>query len=129
MPLLDKQWSFRDKKRNKESAGKRGDTPLHVASRNGNLGKVKDILQNNDEGRLNDLMSRKNQDGETALYVAAENNQRLVVVELLKHADLQSAGIKANNGFDAFHVAARLGHLGKSLPFFLLLTETNCYLL
>jgi hypothetical protein len=42
------------------------------------------------------------------LYVAAE-----VVRLILMVSDLQMAGIKANNSFDAFHIAAKQGHLGK----------------
>jgi hypothetical protein len=36
-----------------------------------------------------------------------------VVREMIKYYDLAGAGIKARNGFDAFHVAAKRGDLGK----------------
>ncbi|KAH0773924.1 hypothetical protein KY290_011061 [Solanum tuberosum] len=118
--LMEKQKSFRiamerqlsfgggERKRGKESPGKRGDSPLHLAVRAGNLGKVKEIVHSKS---TNDLLSKKNQEGETVLYVAAENGHSLVVAELLKHLDLQTASILANNGFDAFHIAAKQGHL------------------
>ncbi|TMX04191.1 hypothetical protein EJD97_010829 [Solanum chilense] len=117
--LMEKQKSFRiamerqlsfggERKRGKESPGKRGDSPLHLAVRAGNLGKVKEIVHSKS---TNDLLSKQNQEGETVLYVAAENGHSLVVAELLKHLDLQTASILANNGFDAFHIAAKQGHL------------------
>lgn len=126
--LMEKQKSFRiamerqlsfggERKRGKESPGKRGDSPLHLAIRAGNLGKVKEIVHSKS---TNDLLSKQNQEGETVLYVAAENGHSLVVAELLKHLDLQTASILANNGFDAFHIAAKQGHLGESYDAFLL---------
>lgn len=126
--LMEKQKSFRiamerqlsfgggERKRGKESPGKRGDSPLHLAVRAGNLGKVKEIVQKLDNSKgISDLLSKQNQEGETALYVAAENGHTLVVAELLKHLDLQTASILARNGYDAFHVAAKQGHIGESL--------------
>lgn len=123
--LMEKQKSFRiamerqlsfggDRKRGKESPEKRGDSPLHLAVRAGNLGKVKEIVQKLDSKGINDLLSKQNQEGETVLYVAAESGHSLVVAELLKYLDLQTASILANNGYDAFHVAAKQGHLGES---------------
>lgn len=118
--LMEKQKSFRiamerqlsfggERKKSKESPGKRGDTPLHLAARGGNLLKVIDILQRFDANAVTDLLSKKNQEGETALYVAAENGHALVVSEFLKHLDLRTASIAANNGYDPFHVAAKQG--------------------
>ncbi|KAK2978328.1 hypothetical protein RJ640_000158, partial [Escallonia rubra] len=91
--------------------GKRGDSPLHLAARGGNLGKVKEIFQKLDEEGIKELLSKKNQEGESALYVATENGHFMVVGEFLKHLDLQTASIAANNGYDPFHVAAKQGHL------------------
>ena len=112
VPEIDNQESFRERK-NKGPAQKRGDSPLHVASRNGNLIKVKEILLSG--SNLNDAVSAMNNDWETPLYVAAENGQLEVIREILKHSDTQSAAIKAKNGLDAFHIAAREGHVGKDL--------------
>ncbi|KAK4489082.1 hypothetical protein RD792_004876 [Penstemon davidsonii] len=124
--LMEKQKSFRiamernlsfggERKKSKDSPGKRGDSPLHLAARAGNLGKVKEIIQkfdNNITNGIKDLLSKKNHEGETPLYVAAENGHTLVVGEFLKHSDAEIASIPANNGFDPFHVAARQGHHG-----------------
>lgn len=120
--LMEKQKSFRlamerqlsfgpDRKRGKESPGKRGDSQLHWAARASNLGKVKDILGRFDGDSLRELISKQNQEGETVLYVAAENGQALIVCELLKHSDLHSASVPAKNGLDPFHIAAKQGHL------------------
>lgn len=111
--LMEKQQSFREKK-NKGVSQKRGDSPLHLASRAGNLLQVREILSGGAySGHLNDLISAQNNDGETPLYVAAENGQLEVVHEILKQSDAQSASLKAKNGLDAFHIAAKQGHVGK----------------
>lgn len=123
--LLDKQKSFRitmerqrsfgaDKKKSKDSPGKRGDTQLHLAARAGNLVKVKEIIErfdNINDGVVKDWLVKQNQEGETPLYVAAENGHTLVVVELLKYLDAETSSISANNGYDPFHIAAKQGHL------------------
>ncbi|MCD7454258.1 hypothetical protein HAX54_024141 [Datura stramonium] len=113
--VMERQVSFSvEKKRGKESPGKRGDSPLHLAARAGNLGKVKELVQkfdNNNSKGIKELLSLQNQQGETALYIAAENGHTLVVAEILKHLDLQVASLVANNGYDAFQVAAKQGHL------------------
>ncbi|KAL8030524.1 hypothetical protein ABFX02_14G291400 [Erythranthe guttata] len=120
--LMEKQKSFRialerqltfgggDRKKSKDSPGKRGDSPLHLAARAGNLGKAKEIIQKIENGAI-DLLSKQNQEGETPLYAAAENGHTLVVEEFLKHSDVETCSIPANNGFDPFHVAAKQGHL------------------
>lgn len=137
--LLEKQKSFRavmerqlsfmggggssnDKRKYRDSPGKKGDSPLHLAARTGNLSRVKEILHNCDGQEAKKLLSNQNQEGETPLYVAAENGYSMVVSELLKHMDLQTASVAARNGYDPFHVAARQGHLGKpkSLCFILI---------
>ncbi|XP_039133156.1 LOW QUALITY PROTEIN: ankyrin repeat-containing protein At5g02620-like [Dioscorea cayenensis subsp. rotundata] len=106
----DKQQGFREKK-NRDSFGKRGDTPLHLAARAGNATQVTKLISECDESLLKEFVSKQNQDGETALYVAAENGHVEVVQEILKVSDVLSAGIKATNSFDAFHIAAKQGHL------------------
>lgn len=105
---MEKQQSF---KRNKDSPGKRGDTNLHLAARAGNAAHVQKIFDCDPE-KVGELVAHQNQDGETALYVSAEKGHVDVVCEILKVCDVHSAGIKANNSFDAFHIAAKQGHLG-----------------
>ncbi|XP_075523653.1 ankyrin repeat-containing protein At5g02620-like [Primulina tabacum] len=122
--LMEKQKSFRlamerqlsfggERKKNKDSPGKRGDSPLHLAARSGNLGRVKEIIQkfDNINNGVRDLLSIQNLEGETSLYVSAENGHVSVVGELLNYSDVEVASIAANNGYDPFHVAAKQGHL------------------
>lgn len=99
------------KKMTKQLTGKRDDTALHSAARAGNLAEVKDILTGTEEAKLKELLPKQNQSGETALYVAAEYGHVDLVAEMIKCYDLADAGIKARNGFDAFHIAAKEGHL------------------
>ncbi|GJM99267.1 hypothetical protein PR202_ga16354 [Eleusine coracana subsp. coracana] len=105
---MEKQQSF---KRNKDSPGKRGDTALHLAARAGSVAHVQKIFADCDPEIVGELAARQNQDGETALYVSAEKGHVDAVCEILKACDVHSAGIKANNSFDAFHIAAKQGHL------------------
>lgn len=115
--VMEKQLSFinGERKKSRESPGKRGDSPLHLAARAGNLGRVREILQNCDGNGSKDLMAKQNQEGETPFYVAAENGHASVAAEMLKHLDLQTSSITARNGYDPFHVAAKQGHLGKNV--------------
>ncbi|XP_073299565.1 ankyrin repeat-containing protein At5g02620-like [Primulina huaijiensis] len=122
--LMEKQKSFRlamerqlsfggERKKNKDSPGKRGDSPLHLAARAGNLGRVKEIIQkfDNINNGVTDLLSNQNQEGETPLYVSAENGHVSVVGELLSYSNVEVASLAASNGYDPFHVAAKQGHL------------------
>ncbi|KAF8396684.1 hypothetical protein HHK36_018309 [Tetracentron sinense] len=106
-----RQQSFRRKKMTKQLTGKRDDTPLHSAARAGNLGLVMEILSSTKDEELKELLSKQNQSGETTLYVAAEYGYVDVVKEMMKYFDMVSAGIKARNGSDAFHIAAKQGDL------------------
>jgi len=112
--VMEKQFNFggAEKKKTKESPGKRGDLPLHLFARAGNLTKIKEVLQNCDHITCRNVLSKQNQDGETPLYVAAENGHALVVGEFLKYLDLHAASIGARSGYDPFHIAARQGHVG-----------------
>lgn len=115
---MERQLSFgADKKRSKDSPGKRGDSALHLAARAGNLSKVKEIFNKVDASVIKDLPSKQNQEGETALFVAAENGHAFVVGEFLKYVDVETASIAANSGYDPFHVAAKQGHLGECCIF------------
>lgn len=94
-----------------------------TAVRSGDLKSVKEIIKN--EGSDPDhpaaaaasissgLMELQNDNGETALYVAAENNHEEIFSYLLNFCHLQIVKIKSKvSGVDAFHVAAKHGHLG-----------------
>ncbi|KAJ7947725.1 Ankyrin repeat-containing protein [Quillaja saponaria] len=105
------QTSTPRKKMTKQLTGKRDDTPLHSAARAGNLATLNEILTGTEESELKELLPKQNQSGETALYVAAEYGYVDVVREMIKYYDLADAGIKARNGFDAFHIAAKQGDI------------------
>lgn len=128
--VMERQLSFiagGERKKNRDSPGKRGDLLLHLAARAGNLSEVKEILQNCEESESIEQLSKQNQEGETPLYVAAENGHSLVVGEMLKHIDLKTASIAARNGYDALHVAAKQGHLGKLFNFPFVLSRLSCF--
>ncbi|XP_057480170.1 ankyrin repeat-containing protein At5g02620-like [Actinidia eriantha] len=106
------QQSTPRKKMTKQLTGKRDDTPMHSAARAGQIGVVMEILTGADgEDELLELLVRQNQAGETALYVAAEYGYVNLVREMIKYYDLVAASIKARNGFDALHIAAKQGDL------------------
>ncbi|XP_071710055.1 ankyrin repeat-containing protein At5g02620-like [Rutidosis leptorrhynchoides] len=90
---------------------KRDDTSLHIAIRAGDIYAALEILRNTEELKLKELLSKTNQSGETVLYVAAEYGCVDLVKEMMKYYDLEAAGIKAKNGCDAFHIAAKQGDL------------------
>lgn len=111
---MEKQKSFRMmslERRNRDSPGKRGDNPLHLAARSGSVPHAQKILAELDRAQVGEMAAKQNQDGETPLYVAAEKGHAEVVRVILMVSDVQTAGIKANNSFDAFHIAAKQGHL------------------
>ncbi|XVE61805.1 hypothetical protein DITRI_Ditri06bG0068700 [Diplodiscus trichospermus] len=99
------------KKMTKQLTGKRDDTRLHSAVRAGDLELVLEIISGGEDGELKDLLSKQNQTGETALYVAAECGYADLVKEMIKYYDIVLAGVKARNGYDAFHIAAKQGDL------------------
>ncbi|KAL6503150.1 hypothetical protein OROHE_023779 [Orobanche hederae] len=109
---MERQQSFHKKQMKKQLTGKRDDTALHSAARAGNLEVILEIInEKGEEAALNELLSKQNQSGETALYVAAECGHVDLVEKLVKYYDIGYAAIKAKNGFDAFHIAAKLGEL------------------
>ena len=87
---------------------------LHSAVSAENLGLVVEILATNEGKELKELLSKQNQSGETALYVAAKLGYVDFVMEMIKYYDIGDAAIKARNGSDAFHIAAKQGNLGIS---------------
>ena len=98
----------------KQLTGKKDDSPLHSAARNGNLSLVNALISGASEEELGELLTKQNQAGETALFVAAEYGYIDVVIEMIKYYDAAMAGIKAKNGFDALHMAAKQGDVGIS---------------
>ncbi|XP_044493183.1 ankyrin repeat-containing protein At2g01680-like [Mangifera indica] len=61
---------------------------------------------------VSDLMAMQNDGGETVLYVAADHNFQEVFSYLLKFCDVDIVKIRSKSDLDAFHVAAKRGHLG-----------------
>ncbi|KAB1205822.1 hypothetical protein CJ030_MR7G027989 [Morella rubra] len=88
------------------------------AVRSGDLDSLKQLLDKlaGDEpsngSTVHDLMALQNDAGETVLYVAAENNLQEVFTYLLGFSDIQTLKIRSKSDMDAFHVAAKRGHLG-----------------
>lgn len=81
------------------------------AVRSDDLESLKNIIQN--EGSdPSSLMALQNDEKETAIYIAAENNFLESFIYLLSFCDLQTVKIRAKSDMDAFHVAAARGHLG-----------------
>ncbi|KAI5020527.1 hypothetical protein ZWY2020_045415 [Hordeum vulgare] len=62
------------------------------------------------------MAAEANEVGETPLLAAAEKGHLEVVVELLRHLDVQGVAAKNRSGYDALHVAAREAHHGVRLP-------------
>ncbi|KDP35568.1 hypothetical protein JCGZ_09006 [Jatropha curcas] len=106
-----RQKSFWQTKMTKQLTKKRDDSLLHAAAREGNLEMVREMMSETAEAELKEMLSKQNQSGETALYVAAECGHADLVKEMMKYYDTGSASIKARNGCDAFHIAAKQGEL------------------
>nr|KJB78176.1 hypothetical protein B456_012G182300 [Gossypium raimondii] len=93
---------------------------LFVAVRSGELEAVKQILdklKKDDEAcdgssTVYDLMAAQSESGATAFYIAAENNFIEVFDYLIKFCDVEIVKIRSKSDMNAFHVAAKLGHLG-----------------
>lgn len=81
------------------------------AVRSGDLESVKVIIKN-EACDPAVLMALQNDAGESALYIAAENNYEEIFNYLLKFCDVQIAMIRSKSSMHAFHVAAKAGHLG-----------------
>ncbi|KAL0366578.1 UNVERIFIED_CONTAM: Ankyrin repeat-containing protein [Sesamum radiatum] len=149
--LMEKQKSFRiamerqlsfggDKKKSKDSPGKRGETPLYVAAENGHTLVVGEFLRHSDaetssipanngydpfhvaakQGHLDvlkellrffpSLVMTTDTTNSTALHTAAAQGH-IDVVNLLLDIDSNLAKIARNNGKTVLHTAARMGRL------------------
>lgn len=88
------------------------------AVRSGDLDSVKRLLDEltgeelSDGSAVSDLLALQNDGGETALYIAAANNFLELFRFLLRFSDIQILKIRSKADMDAFHVAAKRGHLG-----------------
>ncbi|KAH9672078.1 ANK REP REGION domain-containing protein [Citrus sinensis] len=108
-PPSEQQQSW--KKMKKQLTAKRDDTPLQSLVRTGSVELVLDMISSYGDMELREMLSKMNQSGETALYVAAEYGYVDMVREMIRYHDTSLAGIKARNGYDAFHIAAKQGCL------------------
>lgn len=106
------------------------------AVKSGHLKYVKDSLENDGSdsnypsASTSSVMELRNDKGETCLYVAAESNQEEVFSYLLKYCDVDVVKIKsAKTGLDAFHVAAKNGHLGISPLLSMYIYSTSFYII
>nr|POE97874.1 ankyrin repeat-containing protein [Quercus suber] len=95
--------------------------PFFSTVRSGDLGSLKQLLDKlsgddpSDTSTISDLMALQNDAGETALFLAAANNLHEIFSYLLSFSDIQTLKIRSNSDMDAFHIAAKLGHLGMLL--------------
>ncbi|KAJ7942881.1 Ankyrin repeat-containing protein [Quillaja saponaria] len=89
-----------------------------TAVRSGDLDGLKHFVDQltkdelSDGSSLSDLMSLQNDSGETVLYIAAEKNLQEVFSYLLQFSDVETVKIRSKSDMNAFHVAAKQGHLG-----------------
>lgn len=103
-----------------------------TAVRSGDLDSLKQIV-GEQPSDVSDLMSLQTDAGETALYIAADNNLEEVYSYLVKLCDFETVKIRSKSDLDAFHLAAKKGHLGRFsfslfLPLFLLLCLVTVFL-
>ncbi|XP_030959717.1 ankyrin repeat-containing protein At2g01680 [Quercus lobata] len=91
--------------------------PFFSAVGSGDLDSLKQLLDKlsgddpSDTSTISDLMTLQNDAGETALYLAAADNRHEIFSYLLRFSDIQTLKIRSNSDMDAFHIAAKLGHL------------------
>jgi len=74
--------------------------------------KLVEKVKNEEGSSLSDVMSLQNDAGESALYIAAENNLQEIFSYLLNLCDFEAVKIRSKSDMNAFHVAAKRGHLG-----------------
>uniref|UniRef100_A0A7N0TC12 PGG domain-containing protein n=1 Tax=Kalanchoe fedtschenkoi TaxID=63787 RepID=A0A7N0TC12_KALFE len=84
---------------------------LFTAVRSGDLQSVKAHLDDPAGDSSSALMSLQNEAGETLIYIAAEGNLVEVFGYLLGFCDLEVVKIRSRSDMNAFHVAAKHGHL------------------
>lgn len=72
------------------------------------------IDESSPSSAVSELMSVQNDAGETAVYIAAAENLQDVFSYLIGFCSLEAVKIRSKSDMDAFHVAAKRGHLGMS---------------
>lgn len=89
------------------------------AVRSGDLEGLKELLQKLNKGEssngsssISELMSMQNDAGETLLFIAAESGFKEVFSFLIGFCDFEVVKIRSKSDLNAFHVAAKCGHLG-----------------
>ncbi|KAK4261796.1 hypothetical protein QN277_004748 [Acacia crassicarpa] len=93
------------------------DQSVFSTVRSGDLDGLKHILdllkkeESSNGFSVSDLMSLQNDAGETPLYIAAEHNLREVFSYILKLCDFEVVKSRSKYDMNAFHVAAKRGHL------------------
>lgn len=80
--------------------------------------KLVEQVKNEEGSSLNDVMSLQNDAGETALYIAADNNLKDIFSFLLSFCDFEVVKIRSKADMNAFHAAAKRGNLGCYFYFF-----------
>ncbi|MQM06833.1 hypothetical protein Taro_039668 [Colocasia esculenta] len=114
------------KKYVKQVTGRHNDTEIHLAAQRGDLAGVRQILSEIDAQMMGTaggaefdasvaeirsaIVNEVNEQGETALMIAAGKGYLDVVIELLKYADKESVARKNQLEYDALHAAAKEGH-------------------
>lgn len=82
--------------------------------------KLVEEVKKEEGSSLSDVMSLQNDAGETALYIAAENNLQEMFSFLLSICHFEVVKIRSKADMNAFHVAAKRGNLGSFFLFFFL---------
>lgn len=86
-----------------------------AAVRSGDIDAVRRVVEVTSEGgreAVAALMSAQTEAGETALYIAAEQNMEAMVGYLVNLYSFESAKLRSRLDMDAFQVAAKQGHVG-----------------
>lgn len=94
------------------------------AVRSGDVEPVKEIVDKvttDGSSLVSDLMALQTDAGETAVYIAADNNLHGVFSYLIQFCDFDVVKIRSKSDMNALHVAAKKGHLGMILFWFVIL--------
>lgn len=84
-----------------------------AAVRSGDVSVVRGIVGGAGAETAAALMKATTEAGETALYIAAENNQEELFRYLVGFCDLETAKIRSRKDMDPIQVAAKQGYVGE----------------